>query len=334
MSTDNLRDGIEAAFNEAETAVVDEPIIEEVESEKPEKTDVRVRDESGKFAKAEEVIEAKTEPPTVPDELIPAPQAEVRRAPSSWKKEAAAVFDKIESGQEVTAAEMKILRDEALKREGDFHKGIEGFKTHADEGRKFQQAMAPFKESFSKYNIDAVAAATELMKTHALLESAPPAVKQQKLLELAAHYGIDLNQQIDPNVARYESELHRLRQEQQEMMRLQQSKESEVVNTTIEQFAQQPGHEHLDKVRVHMASLLEGGLANTLQEAYDQAVYANPETRALLLQQQQRKIQDEANAKRAKAASSSVRGSSPSSGSAQSPKNSLRETIAAQFDNI
>ena len=323
INEENLRGSLESAFESAEAEA---PVIEEKPIEAVEKTE-RVRASDGKFAKVDEApaVEAKEGAPIVPDELIPdpvaPPVAEGKRAPSSWKKGAADKFATLEPD----------VQDEILRRETDFHKGIESFKTHADFGKRIEQTLAPFNENFAKAGIDSLTAVSELMKTEDILRNAPATVKLQKMLQLAAHYGIDLNQQVDPRVAEYEVRLHTLQQQNQEILRSNQSRETEAVNTVLGDFAQQPGHEHFDTVRNHMAALLQEGLADNLQDAYDQAVYANPNTRTGLLEQNQRKVQEEFNAKRAKAASVSVKGSSPSSGSANQPKNTLRAAIAAQF---
>lgn len=325
---ETLHDSLASAFETAEAAV--EPIEPPVEAAKPE----RARSEDGKFAKVETpaieapVVEAKTAAPIVPAEVIPAAPAQAEfpgstgRAPSSWKKDAAAAFDTLPTA----------VKEDILRRETDFHKGIEGFKARADFGKQVEQTLSPFAENFAKAGVDSMTAISEIMKTEDILRNAPPTVKLQKFLQLAQHYGIDLNQQVDPNVARYEAENHQLRQEQRELMRMNTSRESESLNSTIEDFANQPGHEHFESVRQHMGALMAGGQAATLQEAYDQAIYANPTTRTVLLQQQQSKLQDEINAKRAKAASVSVRGSSPSSGAANQPKTSLRDEIVAAFN--
>jgi hypothetical protein len=54
----------------------------------------------------------------------------------------------------------------------------------------------------------------------------------------------------------------------------------------VEQFAAQPGHEHLEALKPAMAMLLANGQANDLQDAYDKAAWGTPETRQYMLQQQ------------------------------------------------
>lgn len=317
---ETLRDSLDAAFTEA-----DAPELESTEVEISSDDDApaaRARDEAGKFAKVDKV-----EPAAIPgpaDELQPEiapPVVEGKRAPSSWKKETAAEFNTLPPH----------VQDEILRREGDFHKGIEGFKQHADFGRKFEQAMTPFNETLQKIGVDGVTAAVELLKIDDILRNAPPAVKHQKLLDIAQQFGIDLNQQFDPRIAEYEQRMHMLQKQNEEILRTNLSRETEQVNTVLSQFAEQPGREHFPQVRLHMAALLESGTAKDLQDAYDQAVYANPTTRALLLEQQQRKVQDDFNAKRAKAAAVSVRGSSPSSGTAPQQHDTLRGSLDAAF---
>lgn len=327
IERENLRGSLEAAFEEHEVAAESVDSATPAEETKAE----RARDESGKFTKVEQAADApvaKEGAPVVPAEVIPdepveqeAPQGEVKRAPSSWKKEAAAEF----------ATLPEHVQNEILRRETDFHKGIEGFKHHADFGKRVEHALSPYQATFQKLGVDAPTAVAELMKSDDILRNAPPAVKMQKMLELAAHYGIDLNQQFDPKVAEYETRLHALQKQNEEILRSNQSRETEVVNTTLEQFAKQPGREHFDAVRGHMAALLESGQAQTLEDAYDQAVYANPSTRTVLLEQQRKQLESEVNAKRAKAASVSVKGSSPSSGAAKTQHNSVRDAIAAAW---
>lgn len=319
---EDLRGSIESAFDASAEAAA-EPAVEaapapEAPAAEPEG---RARDEAGRFA-AKAPAKAPAEP--APEHVAPvAEAAPTRQAPSSWKKEAAAEFAKLPAH----------VQDEVLRREGDFHKGIEGFKSHADAGRAYQKAMEPYQETLKSLGVDGVTAVTELMKADHILRHAPESVKAQKILQLAAVYGIDLQKEFSPDVARYEQELFQTREQLKNLQSQTEQSVNESLNSDIERFKSAPGHEHFETVRVHMASLLSGGVAKDLEDAYQQAVFANPQTRASLLEQQQRKAADEARAQRARAASGSVRGSSPASGSsATSAGNSIRDAVAAAFD--
>jgi hypothetical protein len=84
-----------------------------------------------------------------------------------------------------------------------------------------------------------------------------------------------------------------------------------------------------------MADLLETGKAQSLEQAYEMAIWMRPDVRQTLIEQQrieaQKKYEEQQRATRAKTASVSVKGSSPSSGGSQPVSGSLRDIIAAQF---
>lgn len=329
---ESLRETLEASFDSSAAAEVETPEVTEVAPavESAETKAERARDEAGRFAKKQE--EAAAAAP-VADPAAPVAAAPASRAPSSWKKEAAAVFDKIESGQPVTAEEMKVLRDEALRREGDFHKGIEGFKTHAEAGKTFERTIAPYMENIKAAGVAPDVAIGELLKIENTLRNGPPAVKAQALRQLAQSYQIDLGQEFDPNVAELQNRLYQMEEQQRQWQQQQQQASSQAVNTDIERFAGEPGHEHFEAVRVHMGALLDSGLAKDLQDAYDQAVYANPTTRASLLEQQRKEAEASARVQRASSAAVSVRGSSPASGAtAKTSSGSTRDDVLAAWD--
>ena len=52
------------------------------------------------------------------------------------------------------------------------------------------------------------------------------------------------------------------------------------------QFSSQPGHEYLEYVREDMADLIESGMAEDYQGAYDLACWRNPQVRPHFIQAQ------------------------------------------------
>ena len=88
-----------------------------------------------------------------------------------------------------------------------------------------------------------------------------------------------------------------------------------------------------------MAALLKDGLAKDLQDAYDQAVYARPDIRSTLLEQQlaekeaKRVADAKAKADAARKASGSVTGSPGATAPSKSnvPERSLREELVANL---
>jgi hypothetical protein len=127
--------------------------------------------------------------------------------------------------------------------------------------------------------------------------------------------------------------LQKLQQEQESFQRSQQEREMQTLNSELSEFAKTA--EHFEAVRDDMAALLQAGRASDLKTAYDMAVYANPQTRQTLLEQQRnealKQAQSVALANRAKSAAVSVKGSSPASGSGASPTN-LRAALEAAFN--
>jgi hypothetical protein len=321
----DLREQLEAAF-EADDQKVTPEETSQVSEVVPDSEPIgRVRDETGKFAREE---------PEVPEELKPE-----RRAPSSWKPDAQAAFLKADRGEPLTPQEIKILTAEAEKRENDYHKGIEGFKTHAQKARQFEQAIAPYQQTLSQLGMDAPTAINKLLEADHKLRYSDPIAKAQYFQNLAQQYGIDLGQvqnipQQDPQTQYLMQQLNELRQTQQMWQNSIQEQERSKANHELEQFAGSD-KTHFEAVRGDMADLLEAGKAQSLEQAYEMAIWMRPDVRQTLIEQQrieaQRNYEQQQRTQRAKTASVSVKGSSPSSGGSQPPSGDLRALLESQF---
>jgi hypothetical protein len=323
----DLREALESAFaadKEQTEAVAPETTTEAVQAapEAPE----RVRDESGKFEAREE--------PQVPEELKPE-----RRAPSSWKPDAQAAFLKADRGEQLTSEEVRILTAEAERRESDFHRGVEGFKSHAQKARQFEQAIAPYQQTLQQLGVDAPTAVSKLLQADHILRNSDPYQKALYWQNLAREYNIDIGQiqnapQQDPQTQYLMQQLNELRQTQQMWQNSIQEQERSKANHELESFATSE-KTHFEAVRNDMADLLETGKAQSLEQAYEMAIWMRPDVRQTLIEQQrieaQKKYEEQQRATRAKTASVSVKGSSPSSGGSQPVSGSLRDILAAQF---
>lgn len=321
--SDSLREALESAF-EADDEKVTPEQVSEVSEVVPD-SEPRVRDEQGKFARDE---------PEVPEELKPE-----RRAPSSWKPEAQAAFLKADRGEQLTPQEIKILTSEAEKRETDFHKGVEGFKSHAQKARQFEQAIAPYQQTLHQLGVDAPTAVQKLLEADHKLRYSDPMAKAQYFQSLAQQYGIDLGQvqnvqPQDPQTQYLMQQLNELRQTQQMWQNSIKEQERSKANHELETFASSD-KTHFEAVRNDMADLLESGKAASLEQAYEMAIWMRPDVRQTLIEQQrieaQKKYEEQQRSARAKTASVSVKGSSPSSGGSQPVSGSLRDILAAQF---
>ena len=334
----DLRSALESAFEKSESSepaeIKSEPQVQDatIPAEKVEvKTETRSRDEAGKFKPTDKPIEKPAEP-------APVAEAPVRKAPSSWKPAAQEAFLKADRGESLTPEEVKMLTAEAERRESDFHKGVSEFKTHSDRARAYDQAIAPYQAHLQSMRVDAPTAIGALLKADYTLRNSDPATKAQYFQNLAKEYGIDLSNQEMPNYSPQEQflmqQMQELRQRQDSWQNSIAQQESERAQSALSQFTQAE-KPHFEAVRNDMADLMQAGKAKTLEEAYDMAVWMRPDIRSTLIEQQraevQRKAEEHAHALKAKAASVSVRGSSPSAGGVQPGNGSLRDIIAAQF---
>jgi hypothetical protein len=294
----------------------------------------------GKFAKAtdeskqatEQHTDAAAQPESAGTAVAEnaAPTAEpVAAAPSSWTAAGKAEWAKIPEG----------IRQEVLKREADFHKGVEQYRAQANFAQAVHKAIAPYESTLRQLNIAPDVAINSLLSADHKLRNGSPAEKLQNFAQLAQMYGIDLSQglpqtqQIDPNTQYLQQQLQQTQQKLQHLSASQAQREQAELNSMIEQAKQ--GKEHFDVVRKEMAALLEAGTAKDINQAYDMAVWARPDLRANLLAKQQEE-QRAAQAKIAQKAKATAATNVPRRGTlpAQRPVGTMDETLKATLADI
>lgn len=164
-----------------------------------------------------------------------------------------------------------------------------------------------------------------------------------RLLPQAAAQPEQAGAPVDPQLQSVYAEVQALKSQLQETRQLtvaqQQAalqRQQDEAQQEIQGFAKD--RPHFEAVRADMALLVREGRAPDLATAYDMAVWANPQTRTALLQEQRAAEQAErakeaatraANAR--KAGSINVRGTPGSSPAAPA---SIRDTLAATYDAI
>lgn len=328
----DLRTALSEAFEKhseetpEHTVTAKEP---EVSTYKPEVTPEpkadKPRDEAGKFAKTEQ---------KEPDVTSPSTEQPQRKAPSSWKPDAQTAWLKADRGEALTPEEVKLLALEAERRESDFHKGVSEFKTHSERARQYDSIVAPYQATLKQLGIDAPTAISKLLQADYTLRTSDPTTKAAYIRQLATQYGVDLEQspQVDPYTQQLLLENQRLQQERMLWQNNNQIQETEQVGHTLAEFGS--SKPHFDAVRNDMADLLEAGQAKSLDEAYEKAVWLNPDVRKSLIENERaetlKKVEAERQAQRAKSAAVSVKGSAPTSVGSQPLKGSLRDIIASQ----
>jgi hypothetical protein len=327
-----LRDQLASALENVE------PIENTVQPAASEATaDVRARDEAGRFARAEErrVEAART---AVTDPAAATQPIEPQR-PSTWKKEHWERFDKLDPE----------TKSYILQRENEYKAGISTYRGEVESSKTLKQAIEPFMPSLQAHNIDPAQWIRNLGNAHQTLALGSPQAKYQVFMQLARDYGVPLQgmqqgqqPQMDPNLQYVVQNLQGLQQWRQQFETKQQQQEQQQINSTIQDFvADTAQHPHFEAVRETMAGLLQSGNAQNLQEAYEKAIWIDPDIRTQVLAAQQQQTQaatvgqKRAAVAQARAKAISPRGVTPGvSTTTANGKKGLRDQIAEQFSGL
>jgi len=316
--------------------------IEARDKEPDEETDEqkaeRARDEKGRFAAKDAAPQEQTteasEPPGA-SESPPDPEAAAPTVPPELqrlglrKEEADAI------------ASNPVAMQAFMRRSEEMHKGLEQYREKAQFGDQMAQAIQPFAATIQSLGVHPAQAVQKLMAADHSLRYGNPQQKQQMILQIARDYGVDLNEvqqyqaeqpYIDPQVQSLQQRLDQMQGWIQQQSQAREQQERAVLNSEIASFASDPANNYFENVKNDMAGLLQAGLASTLKEAYDKAIFANPTIRAQVLAQQQARSDDarkqEAShkalaAKKAASVNVSRKGVMP----AQKPLGTMEDTI-------
>jgi len=162
--------------------------------------------------------------------------------------------------------------------------------------------MVPFRDEFARAGLDDIGAVRQLLGAHKFLRESP----QQAIAWLAQNYGINTealaaNEQADDDFA--DPQVKQLRDQVSQLQgylqtQAQQQQDAAVADTQqqITNFASVTkddgslAHPHFDAVRTTMGGLIQSGVAQDMDAAYEMAVYANPTLRGSLIDQQAEKV--------------------------------------------
>jgi len=241
------------------------------------------------------------------------PQEEVKTTPperspwKSWKAEAAAELEKLP----------ETVQKHIIEREEQFHRGIEQYKSAANFAKTIDKSIAPYKNYLDEMQVTPDVAFFNLLKTEHTLRRGSYQEKAEMLMKLAHDYQIDMNQlaglPYDPTMHNLKAQLDEKERQLRDASEFRQSHEDAQIQSKISDFAQR--HEYFTEVQSTMADLLERGLANDLDDAYEKALRLNDNTFQKVYAQQQgggnrqNLTQADQAAKAAKAAAVSVKGS-------------------------
>lgn len=291
----------------------------------------RARDPGGRF-----VAKPVDAPVQQQDPVEPQPWAS---APKSWKKELAEGWGQLPPNYQQYVHE----------REAQMRNGIEPLLPKAQLAEAIEQVAAPYMNTIRGLGLDLPRAIGGLMQVDHGLRTLPFEQRCQLLQQTALAYGIDLSGQMpqvthtqgDPTFHQTQQEIINLRGQFADFLRMQEAQMEEAALDQIQRFSQTA--EHFDDVKPLMATLLQRGLATTIEEAYEKAIRLTPEifdqmqsARQAQTDLEKRKAADEA-AKRARAAAVSPRSATPGASKpadARDRRSVLREQLEALSERL
>jgi len=203
---------------------------------------------------------------------------EAPAAPSTWSKAAAEKWSTVDP----------TIQAEIAKREEDMFRGLEQYKGRAELGDRYEGVIAEFKPILEAEGIDSVEMFGNFAANHYLLSRGTPEQKLEVAANLLNHYGIhpDLikerlgtRPEPNPEVDALRAEIAELKRGVTTITTREVEAQKAHFQQQIETFASDPAHPYFNEVATDIATLLKTGVATTLEEAYDKAVFANPVTR-------------------------------------------------------
>ncbi len=341
----SVRESIEAARKE----------VAKTETRDDTPAEGRVRDPAtGRFAQQEQksvaaggpkvsasgAPEAATETPlpkTQPDAKPDGQAVQPSGPPPGWSQEAKASW----------ATLSPAIQAAVIKREQEVSSGFAQYGQIAQRHKEFEQIVTPRRQYYAGQGISDTEAVNNLWLWFEALQNSP----SKAFPELAQRFGIDLStvipgaqadadqsSYIDPVVQSLQNEIQQLRGQVGQVTGTFQQQAQERTRQELANFAKDKPH--FEAVRVSMGRLMQAGMANSLDEAYQQALALNPEIQAQI----QRDQQAEAAKKAAETALTtrpptqrqagvSLRGGAPSgaNGAGKAPVGSIREELNKAF---
>ena len=290
--------------------------------------------------KMEEVVKEEEQPEQTEEsvEEEQAPALEAISAPKHWPKEEQEIFNAWDANVQHQ------VMDRYKAMEGDYTKKTQALAKYKKRNESLDEIYGPFREEWKRAGMDEVAATRQLLAAHDYLRTQP----QQALKWLAKSYGVDFTAVNDDTAIEDEYADPQMKAMQQQIAQLQgtitnqqqqtQNMQKQEVQAMIDNFQTAKDadgnlkHPHFDVVQNQMSGLISSGVAKDIASAYEMAVYANPETRAKVLDEKVKKetkqeVKAEAVQKAKKQQRVNVKGSGTPSNSAVPSGMTLNETI-------
>lgn len=337
----SLRDQLSEAFTEVEQetarqevhdgAVADTAAPETSDSgtatpadaaptDKPGRTAGRARDEHGRLLPGKAQRDSAAEPGKAPpaqttnaqaNQAAPAaePPKPLQR-PSTLKKELWPLWDKLVSGQPLTAQEARQKAEWILQRDSDYAKGVSTYKQEAERAKELWDAIAPFQGTLQQHGINPAQHIQTLFNAHQRLALGSPQDKLAMFAQLARDYQVPLEHlfvrgqdgQIYMNPQLQQAAQQPAQQQQPDVRSVvQQALQEERARSEVERMRSDTArYPHFETVRETMIGLLQSGLATDYDSAYTAAIRMPQHSDIFEAMQQQQREQAEREAAEAK----------------------------------
>ena len=278
------------------------------------------RDDVGKFASNDKPLEELAEEPVW------------KRAPASWKKDYHDVWQTADPR----------MQEYAWQREEQMRKGVEPLISKAQFADQINEVVNPYLPTIQGMGLDTPKAVKALLEADHMLRTSNGQDKLQLFSRLAQQYGVNLNevnfqQGVDPTIYALQNELNNVRGEVNGWKQQQEQAQNQQLLGEIEKFSSKA--EHFEEARPTMIQLLQSGVAQTLEDAYEKAVRLDPElfdsvqvSKQAELVNAKRVAADRA-AKSARSSAVSVKSSTPGMATKNNAQD-RRSLLAEQFDQI
>lgn len=270
-------------------------------------SEARARDEKGRFAPktkdsaTQDVAESVAEPPTT--DTVTAQPVD---PPASWSADDKALFSKLPQDVQATLARRE------KEREADYTRKTQAIAPLSDLDRRYGTYAGQMRLTTAQL-------ADQLLQTHYALATGTPAQKQQVLKQIAAGFGIEVPAAQPQGSAQQQTQLpadpamQAVAQVQQDVQAtrswIQQMLEDAEIQrnqASIDAFRDAknadgtPKHPHFATLENEILLVVRGARAQgqpiTLDQAYEQAVWLNPTTRAATINAEKEKAAKAASA--------------------------------------
>ena len=275
-------------------------------------------------------VEVEPEPAKEPEPELPPIDA-----PTAWNAEARDKFKTLP----------RDVQELIKSREEEVHKGFTKLDEDRNLGKSMKEVITPYMAAIRAEGGTPETAVKDLLNTAYVLRNAPPQQKAAMVQKIIEQYGVDMShvqghqQYQDPMIMQLQQQVQQLSQQANPEViqkQLQERMENDRLLSEVNAFASNPENIYYEQVKPFMVSLLQGGVAKDMKEAYEMACNAHPQIRSTIEANKAAKLEASKQADLAakKKAAASVSGSSGnfvpnSKPNTNSVEDDLREAMEA-----